>query len=580
MTRCILLQSGLHPKFWADAASTANYIRNRCPSRSLNGKTPFEVLSGKIPNVDHFREFGNRVYVLNNSPGMGKLDSRGVPGIFVGYSDSSKGYRIWIPDKGKIVTSRDVNFLPVDVSSKEKFEDFCPDKSEDHNLTTQDLVSTHDYVDVDLSAPDVVNLPEDVADDSAVRHEELEQDPGPVGPCAPSEVVNTPPIGTRGRACGRSRIVRSGERGRPRKEYHYHLEEATYSEEIALLSEVPMREAMSSAEAGDWWQAMVEELRSIIKNDTWDLIDQTNDSVPIGSRLVLRNKANPNGSIQRRKAKLVAQGFSQRPGVHFNETFAPVARLGSIRLMISLAARYGMRIHQLDVTTAYLNERLEENVLMKPPRELKKLLKVIIDTEQDSNICREAERMLKEFSAENKVCKLKKALYGLRQAGQSWYLKINEILKQYGATPTNADTCLYHIGKGENILLIAIYVDDILICSRSEEKIKHFSDFISRHFDVRDLGEPRQCLRIEFSREGNNITLKQKGYINEVLRRFGMSDCNPVSTPINPNEKLDGGSNESSNDAPSLPYRELIGCLTYLASSTRPDIAFSASYLG
>lgn len=178
-----------------------------------------------------------------------------------------------------------------------------------------------------------------------------------------------------------------------------------------------MKKAMSSPDVDEWWTAMMDELKSIIKNDTWDLIERPNDCTIIGSRMVLRNKTNSDGSIQRRKARLVAQGFSQRPGIHFNETFAPVARSGSIRLMASLAARYGMKIFQLDVATAYLNGFLKEDVLMEPPKELKRLLKTIVNSEKIDDIRQKAEKMLSEIATGDKVCKLKKALYGLRQAG-------------------------------------------------------------------------------------------------------------------------------------------------------------------
>lgn len=296
--------------------------------------------------------------------------------------------------------------------------------------------------------------------------------------------------------------------------------------------------------------------------------------------MMLRNKTNSDGLIQRRKARLVAQGFSQKPGIHFNETFAPVAKSGSIRLMVSLAARYDMKILQLDVATAYLNGFLKE-VLMEPPKELKRLLTTIINSEKIDNIRRKAEKMLSEVAVGDKVCKLKKALYGLRQAGRSWYLTFDKVLKEHGAVPTNADTCLYRIGKRENMpVLIAVYVDDVLIASHNQEEIVRIISSISKRFTIRNLGNVQQCLGIEFSREGNNITLSQRGYIREILERFGMSDCNPISTPVDPNAKLDKAKKISSSDEEDLLYRELVGCLTYLASSTRLDISFAAGYLG
>ncbi|CAL1680763.1 unnamed protein product [Lasius platythorax] len=582
MARCILLESGLPPRFWGEAVNTANYVRNRCPSKSLDGKTFFEALSGKIPDVSHLREFGDHVFVLNNVPGLGKFHPRGIPGIFVGYSDTSKAYRIWIPEKERIIISRDVKFSRKSAStSKGPHEDFRPETTDDDRSEDKNGEPDQNHVDVELKSLNrAANQPMDNVDPER-ENENAEDVAAPDQEDEEIPLANAPDNANRRRAPGRPKIVRTGSRGRPRKEYHSRPEEAAFSEEqVAFISEVPMKKAMSSPNADEWWTAMVDELKSIIKNDTWDLIERPQDCTIIGSRMVLRNKTNSDGSIQRRKARLVAQGFSQKPGIHFNETFAPVARSGSIRLMASLAARYDMKIFQLDVATAYLNGFLEEDVLMEPLKELKRLLKTIINFEKIDNIRRKAEKMLSEVAAGDKVCKLKKALYGLRQAGRSWYLTFDKVLKEHGVVPTNADTCLYHIGKGENIVLIAVYVDDVLIASRNQEEIDRIITSISKRFTIRNLGEVQQCLGIEFSREGNNITLSQRGYIREILERFGMSDCNPISTPVDPNIKLDKAEKISSSDEEDLPYRELVGCLTYLASFTRPDISFAAGYLG
>lgn len=589
MARCLLLQSGLPQRFWAEAVNTANHIRNRCPSKSINGRTPFEMLTGNTPDVKYFREFGQHVFILNKGPGIGKFDSRGKAGIFVGYSDTSKGYRIWIPEEMKIVVSRDVKFLHTESPMRTPHEDFCPEvqKNSDTNSTNQN--AEHEFADIELESPsDSTNSSNDVIvnctpEAPAEERDELAAEDAREIP--PENQEDAPPGNLeeedRRRAPGRPKVIRTGERGRPRKEYHYHPQRTAFlEEEVAHLAEVPMKQAMSSPEANEWRAAMIEELRSIIKNNTWKLVDRVDNETIIGSRMVLRNKVNADGSMQRRKARLVAQGFTQRPGVHFNETFAPVARIGSIRTMVSLAAHYGMKIHQLDVTTAFLNGRLEEDILMEPPKELPELLKAIADSKKDDIVRKKAEVMLNEFNAGDKVCKLEKALYGLRQAGRSWHHTFDKTLKEYGAIATNADTCLYHIGQGEDATLIAIYVDDVLIASRNEKDIERISDFLSQRFNIKRLGEVHQCLGIEFNRDGNSISMNQRGYINEVLRRFGMDDCNPVSTPFDPSVKLEKGIDKSSKRELDLPYREIMGCLTYIASSTRPDIAFSASYLG
>lgn len=176
----------------------------------------------------------------------------------------------------------------------------------------------------------------------------------------------------------------------------------------------------------------------------------------IGSRIVLRNKLNQNGTLERRKARIVARDFSQHPGVDFDETFAPVARLNSIRIVTALAAQCNMKIHQLDVTTAYLNGKLEEQVFMEVPKFSEQILEEIITSEKKGKIADKAASMLKELRSGDKVCLLNKALYGLCQAGRCWHVKLNQVFKNFGLKQSTADLCVFFVDKGENILLIAL----------------------------------------------------------------------------------------------------------------------------
>ena len=259
--------------------------------------------------------------------------------------------------------------------------------------------------------------------------------------------------------------------------------------------------------------------------------------------------------MKRRKARLVARGFNQRPGIHFNETFAPIARLSSIRLLVALAAMNGMLIQQFDITTAYLNGVIEEEVLMEVPNLLAEGLEALIDSENgNSDLRRKAKDMLTKLETGNKVCNLKRSLYGLRQAGRSWYTKLDETLRKFGAKSSNADLCVYFLDQGEDILMIIVYVDDI-------------------------LGDVSYCLGIEFTRKRGKIGMHQTGYVREILNRFGMTDWKPVSTPMDVNTKLTRTEEEPSDEEKRLPYRELVGALMYLAVATRPDIAFAVSAL-
>lgn len=538
MARCMLIQAGLPPMFWAEAVNTANYIRNRCPTKSLGGKTPHEAWFGKAPDVKHFREFGTRVLCLDNRPGKGKLSNKCVDGIFVGYSTESKGYRVWIPERKTVIVSRDVKFLEQN-EKKSTLEEV----SSDFEDLKQSRIEPH-TVDIEITE-----------EPTAVQQEEIPQ-----------------------RLPGRPRIVRNGRRGRPRKQYRVANQQGGVAEEI-FLAEVPFQQAMTGPDSEDWQEAVASEIKSIIKNDTWEIVNRPENERTIGSRIVLRNKFKSDGTMERRKARLVAQGFSQQPGIHFNETFAPVARLSSIRILTSLAARLDMQINQFDVACAYLNGDLEETVYMETPKRLSETLEFISETEGNSEIGQKAKKMFNELASSNKVLRLRKALYGLKQAGKSWHTKLDSVLRKMGAKPTSADPCLYYIDDGGALILIAVYVDDIMVATKNPRNIQKFQEQLSREFEVRSLGPAGYCLGLEFSRGGDEISIRQKGYICDILERFGMSDCKPVSTPMEPGTKLMKPEGEPTPEEAKLPYRELIGALTYLSTATRPDISYAVSCL-
>lgn len=565
MARCILMESGLPPSFWAEAVNTANYIRNRCPSKSLNGMTPYEVWTGEVPDLSHFGVFGSQVVYLDRQPGKGKFEARGKEGIFVGYADESKGYRIWSIKDKKVLISRDVKFTNVNKRNEGVPDVIFPDDVLEENGDGEERSHQEDYIDVPLNT--VAN------EDDADREDDPE---GSEPEAEENEICEAP---RRGR--GRPTLQRTGRKGRPRKIYNLASLGAIVevADEQVMLSEVPMKQALSGPDVDSWHEAIDKEVTSIIKNNTWSLVHRTKHEKTIGSRIVLRNKMKPDGSLDKRKARLVAQGFSQRPGVHFSDTFAPVARLGTIRLMTSLAARSGMKIRQLDVTTAYLNGKLDERILMEPPKNLADILARIIEREGGSSIGRKAKDMQSESREGDMVCLLNKSLYGLKQAGRSWNLTLHQSLIQLGAVQSQSDPCVYYVGSGEDIAIVVIYVDDILIFSKNQNKMTRIEKHLSSCFEIKILGDVGYCLGIEFTRKDDCILMQQRGYIVDLLNRFGMGDANSVSTPIESGVKLTKKTPMTDADN-KTPYRELVGALNYLATATRPDISFVASYLG
>ena len=584
MARCMMFDSNLPPMFWAEAIATANHVRNRCPSRSLDGRTPFEEWKGRTPNLSYLRTFGCRAYALLKGPEKGKFNTRASEGVFIGYSEVSKGYRIWFPKKRTVGISRDVKFIG-EFLPKEQNEEFIPTDYFQKTVNTES--ETRGRIEINLQpTPLVIREPENVddiineSDDTSEEDDDPEQREEEPGEPENEEQGQAAPELRRLR--GRPHIVRTGHPGRPRKQYNMeNARQGSEQSEAAKVTEIQVKDAISGNETDEWKQAIRSEFVSLIKNKTWELVDRPNDQNVIGSRLILKNKFNTNGTLERRKARVVAKGYSQRPGIDFKETFAPVARLSSIRMLTALAIEYEMEIHQLDVTTAFLNGDIEEDIYIEMPEMFQEILEEMVAENQHKKQDykeeeKDAELMLEEARKGDKVCRMKKAIYGLKQASHQWHKKFNEILKQLGFEPLSSDICVYVSRRNTDTMLVATYVDDILLFSTNLEWMSEFKQDLKQNIDVKDLGNVSYCLGLEFRRENGKMKISQKTYIQDLLKRFGMEDSKPVTTPLDVGMKLqkpEKCSNENN------PYRELVGALMYLAVGTRPDIAYSVNYL-
>jgi len=303
--------------------------------------------------------------------------------------------------------------------------------------------------------------------------------------------------------------------------------------------------------------AIYEEMKCLVAHDTWDIVEKPADAKIIGSRIILRDKYGADG-LERRKARLVARGFSQRSGIDFQDTFAPVAQLDLFRLLVALSARLGLTISQLDVTTAYLNSNIDAEIYIAKPPLIDEMLRRIIREEQNTDLAAKAKKMLSDNRGKDQVCRLNRAIYGLKQAGRQWYKQIDKTLRSIGLTPTKSDPCVF-IDHSDNKLTIAlIYVDDILIASNNSVRVNTIKTELAKKFKTKDLGDAKYCLGIEILQDNDGIKLSQTGYIKEILNRFGMSECKPNYTPLAVSSKLSKAEKDMS---PMVPYRELTGAL-------------------
>jgi hypothetical protein len=296
---------------------------------------------------------------------------------------------------------------------------------------------------------------------------------------------------------------------------------------------------------------MVEEYDSIVRNDVWDVVPRPVGKSVVTSRWLYMTKIVVDGNVEKHKAHFVARGFSQIEGVDYDENFAPVVKYTSIRTIISIAADMGWRYHQMDVKTAFLNGFIEEEVYIEQPRGFE------------------------VSDRENHVCLLRKALYGLKQAPGAWYLWIDTYFLHMGFEKSDDDPNLYFIISGEDTLILILYVDDLFITG-AEDLIAECKVGLASEFEMSDIGLMHYFLGMEVWQEEGHIFLGQGKYAANILSRFQIEDCRPMSTPMITNWNKLSASDSQLVDA--IVYKKLIGSLMYLVN-TRPDICFSVNTL-
>jgi hypothetical protein len=315
---------------------------------------------------------------------------------------------------------------------------------------------------------------------------------------------------------------------------------------------------MESVNRTQWKVAMDDQFQSLIENKTWVLVKRS-DVPPccrvLNGKWVYKQKTSPERLF---KARWVAKGFNQRYGVDYFETFAAVAKPMSYKILLALAAHYDLDVHQMDVKSAFLYGDLDEEIYLNLP-----------DGFQDQG-------------DEDMVCRLLKSLYGLKQAPRVWAKVLREFLVKYGLARLESDHCIY-VGKN---LIIAIYVDDILILSKNKRSLRQMKDELKKRFKMTDLGPAKQYLGIEIHRTKERISLTQTEYITDMLKRFGMEDCAPKPTPMDDKIRLDiqddAGENlagDPLSETDKERYQQAIGSLLYLSLGTRPDISLAVAIL-
>jgi hypothetical protein len=302
----------------------------------------------------------------------------------------------------------------------------------------------------------------------------------------------------------------------------------------------------------DWRDAMTIEVDALMKNHTWTLCPRPSHKRVLRNRWVYKLKQKSEGSIERYKAHLVVKGFEQQGGIDYIETFSPVIKPATIRLVLALAVHYNWTLHQLDVSNAFLHGFLEEEVFMEQPQGF-------VDS-----------------SKPDYVCKLHKSLYGLKQAPRAWFHRLSNVLLDLGFVGSTVDTSLFIFHQHSVHILFLIYVDDIIVTSNQPMAISALIVQLQREFAIKDLGPLSYFLGMQAYRTSNGLHLTQSKYIVDLLHRANMVGAKPYNSPCISGSKLSKFDGDPLPD-PSL-YRHLVGALQY-CTLTRPDIAFSVNQL-
>lgn len=548
--RCMLQDARLDHSFWAEAVNTAIYLKNRSPTRALLGTTPEERWTDKKVNLSHLRIFGCLAYALTEN--RNKLDSKCKEYIFVGYCENSKGYRLIDPlNAKKCIKARNVTFIENRFFEKIHNKHFVDGNNIIYMLTANRTFNDNEIQSSDSSHTSSFdtpcqNIPTEIERSQiqeVISVDDLEEE----------TTSESPDISDPTYIPGESSLEAIDS-----SDYTSESEQqSSESAHIIMMScnEEPLTvsEALNGSEAEQWTKAMQDEYQSFLNNKCWTLTEPCKGQNPVRSKWVFKKKFGLDGRLIQYKARLVAKGYTQKYGIDYEETFSPVVRHSTIRLLFALAAEYNMEINHLDVKTAFLNGDLKETVFMEQPEGFK------------------------VKGSETKVYKLNKAIYGLKQASRSWYEKITDVLQnKLKFSRLSSEPCVFFRSSCKEIIIIALYVDDILLFTMpySEQRI-NIKKQLMKEFEMKDLGDVHQFLGMQVRRNNGIIYLDQSTYIEKILKRFGMEECKPARTPMETKQKLVKA--ENCND--KLDFRNLIGCLMYVSVCTRPDIAHSVSVL-
>ncbi|WJZ97445.1 hypothetical protein VitviT2T_016048 [Vitis vinifera] len=489
MMNAMLISSSLPQNMWGEAILTANYLLNKVPKKKAE-KTPYELWKGRKPSYTYLRMWGCLAKVAVPPPKKVKIGPKTIDCIFIGYAHNSNAYRFLVYESN--IPDIHKNTI-MESKNASFFEDVFPCKSKEEPSSSKRMLESQD------------------------QNEEVEVEP------------------------------RHSKRVRTEKSFGPDFLTFMLEGEPQTFKEV-----VNSTEGLMWKEAIKSEIDSILQNHTWELVDLPPGCKPLSSKWIFKRKMKVDGSIDKYKARLVIKGYRQIEGLDYFDTYSPVTRINSIRMVLAIAALRNLEIHQMDVKTAFLNGDLDEEIYMEQPE---------------------------GFSApgqENKVCKLVKSLYGLKQAPKQWHEKFDNVMLSHGFKINECDKCVYVKDTEHGYVIVCLYVDDMIIVGSDDKMITSTKNMLNSRFDMKDMGLADVILGIKIKRTSDELILSQSHYVDKILGKFDKDNSGVARTPVDVTLHLSKNKGESVSQ---VEYSRVIGSLMYLMSCTRPDIAYAVSKL-
>ncbi|KAL5713883.1 Beta-galactosidase 8 [Ranunculus cassubicifolius] len=548
--RTLFSQSSIPHKYWVEVYQTAVYLINRLPTPLLNFASPYSVIFNKEPDYSFLKSYGCACFPWTRPYTTNKFQPRTKECVFIGYSPQHHGYRCLHIPTGRVYVSRHVTFNELHFPFKSTIPNPAPSSIQSPTVSPTSITIT-----TETPLPQPINT----------------------SPPTPLHITTSPPVPT-----SPSPNVTTSEPQHPPPTptvitptpavpvfvpniVHTRSKSGIQKRRVFAASKYPLPSALSPPSSSQidtptcfttanmdpqWRQAMADEFTALLKTQTWTLVPPAQHQNVIGCRWIYKLKHKSNGDIERRKARLVAKGYNQQSGIDYTETFSPVAKPTTIRVILSIAVQQGWTVQQLDVSNAFLHGKLNEDIYMSQPPGF-------IHPQYPSY-----------------VCKLQRSIYGLKQAPRVWFSELLDALLNLGFVQSKADSSLCIQRTATSITYILIYVDDILLTGSSPSHCQAVFTSLSKSFALKNLGPIHFFLGLEVKRNSTTLLLHQTKYVLDLLSKHNMLLAKPASTPMSTSIKLDNESGDPLEDP--TPYRSLVGALQYL-TWTRPDISFSVN---